>query len=213
MNCTLCCKEVNDEKSLIRHCMKKGDVEHSHLIFNDLNKDEWVQCAVCGLRRKTLRDHVLVHNMTVEQYRQKYGEIMSNKYLCDIRSSGAKAALTVDNRVYRHKCKYCDNIIDGKALICDSCKVVRTDKDKELQESKFCRLVEGDDFIRCKVCGWPDTRISKHILNEHGMNKHQYRTRFGDNVSLICKSVTDKTAFRGTHSIETRRQMSVSHMG
>jgi hypothetical protein len=91
----------------------------------------------------------------------------------------------------------------------------QTEKEKqqlEQQKLKFDGMIEGKDFVACKVCGWVDTRISGHVLSVHNLDKRQYRSQYGD-AHLICDAVKSKTAFRGSHSVETRRQMTKSHMG
>jgi predicted transcriptional regulator len=179
---------------------------------------ELVQCQIegCMYEAKTLRDHVSIHGMTTNEYKQKYGKhsLVSDDYLLKLLISGNKASKAVDDRVYRHKCRndYCDVIIDGKALVCAACKAKQQTKLLELQKLKFKDMIENRDFVVCKICGWCDTRISGHIMSAHDMNKREYRSKYGNDAQLMCDDVSSKTAFRGTHSIETRRQMAISHM-
>lgn len=180
---------------------------------------EFVQCQVegCEFKAKTLRGHVVsVHGMTTDEYKQKFGKysLVSEDYLLKLRASGNKAAETKDDRVYRHKCRNddCDVIIEGKALVCDVCKSKQQEKLLEQQKLKFKDMIEGQDFVTCKVCGWVDTRISGHIMSVHNMDKREYRLRYGNDAQLICNDVTNSTAFRGAHSIDTRRQMAISQL-
>jgi hypothetical protein len=179
---------------------------------------ELIRCQIegCTHEAKALRGHVVsVHGMTTDEYKQKYGKysLVSEDYLLKLRASGNKASETVDNRVYRHKCRNddCDVIIDGKALVCDVCKAKQQIRLLELQKLKFKDMVENQDFVVCKICGWCDTRISGHVLSVHNMDKRQYRSLYGDSL-LVCSDIANRTAFRGIHSIDTRRQMAISHM-
>jgi hypothetical protein len=90
MKCTICNVDFEIEQQFIRHCRKRRDVKHSQLLFNDSNVDDWVECKICGFRRKTLRDHVKVHNLTVEEYKSQYGEVYSKNALETVRANGRK---------------------------------------------------------------------------------------------------------------------------
>ena len=186
--------------------------------MNDITNDDIVQCQIegCNHKGKTLRDHVVrIHNMTTIEYKNKFGKhsLVSKSYLTKLQKSGNEATKTVDDRVYRHKCRNdnCENIINGKALICDDCKAKQQENLLEQQKLKFKDLIEGKDFVKCKICGWLDVRISGHIKSIHNMDKKQYRNVY-PNSQLICNDVKNKTAFRGSHSVESRRQMAISHI-
>lgn len=216
--CSACNDGVKFSKlGFIDHCRQMNDIKHNHLLFNESNVDDWTECHECTYRSATLRNHVVdVHNMTTDEYKQKYGKysLVSNNYLAKLRKSGNKATETKDSRVYSHKCKYddCENIIDGHNLICDSCKIKDIAKQKEVQrqklEEKFKGLIEGQDFVRCRICRWPDTRISEHVLNEHGLDKYQYKTKFGSDTSLVCEKSKDYAPA----TAETKKNISMGHI-
>jgi Zn ribbon nucleic-acid-binding protein len=91
MQCDICNKQFETEKQFIRHCTKKRDVDHSKLLYNENNIDEWVECKICGYRKKTLRDHVkIVHNLSVEEYKKLYGDVYSKQALETVKENGRK---------------------------------------------------------------------------------------------------------------------------
>ena len=214
--CTICDKSFENFKKLKLHCLKKKDVEHSKIVFNDDNFNDWVECKICGLRRGKINIHLKrIHGIDPEKYMKEFGSIISKNYLEEIKKNGAKAADYVDDRIYKHKCRYCDNIIEGKDLICSVCKLIKARKN---QEAKFANLIESENYVRCQckledgtTCNWPDKRISGHIKNIHGYTTKKYKNEF--NAEVICNELKQKTAFRGKHSEETKKKMGESRKG
>ena len=212
--CNVCNKGFSTENILNEH----KEEEHSCLFNNDLNKNDWVECKVenCGYRAARIDLHLKSkHNMSLEEYKQKYNsEVLSKTYLEKINSNWGDLKENAQKRKSKeHKCviENCNNIIVGEKNMCVNCtlKLARIK-----QEEKFKDKTENIDFVRCKcklengeVCGWPDTRISEHILY-HNMNTQDYKKAFDSPV--ICSSVSQKTAFRGTHSEETKKKMGIS---
>jgi len=82
--CEICLKKIKTEKALNKHYMKKRDYEHSKKLFNDSNKDEWVECNVliknknnefvkCGLRRSRIDMHIKKdHKIEKDVYERQY---------------------------------------------------------------------------------------------------------------------------------------------
>jgi len=221
IECPECQRRFKNEELFHKHCRREQEIEHSKIVFNNTNKDDWIECKIqnCGFRSTRIDKHIKKEHsfIVLDEYKKKYGGIFSKNYLEKVRNNGAKSALTVDNRVYKHKCKIegCENIIDGKALICVSCKLKIA---RERQEEKFKGQNEGYDFVRCKcelennsICGWPDRRLNHHI-RIHNYSLQQYKKEFGID-SATCKSTNEKTAFKGKHSQDTKVKMSKSHLG
>jgi predicted transcriptional regulator len=199
---------------------------HCHLIYNETNKDEWVECQVvendkkCDFRSIKISSHIKSkHEMTTEEYKKRYNSpVVSINHIERINKNWGDLSENAEKRKqHMHKCAIdkCNNIIVGEQMICVECKL----KSKKLiQEQKFKDKIENVDFVRCKcklengeVCGWPDTRISKHI-EHHGFNVQSYREMFGEDSSLICLSTTQKTAPKNRICLEeTRQKMSESH--
>ena len=214
-----CNKEFATEKILQKHYYQSKDLDHRKILYNDLNKDEWVECKVseCNYRGKTLRNHVKDHGLTIEQYKELYGNEshMAQVYIEKSRKGGFKAIEKATTRVYKdHPCEICKkNIVKSQKKICVQCKLKKA---RDNQEAKFVGLKENVDFIRCQVkledgsiCNWPDTRISRHIAH-HGYTKQQYKKEFPE-YNLVCNKTKDKTAFRGKHSEKTKKKMAASH--
>lgn len=207
------------EGELIKHFRGSKDVEHNHVLYNEKNKDKWIECKICGFRKAKIFDHVLKeHGMQTEEYEKYFGQgsLINPNYLEKIRENGKTATLFVDQRVYGpHKCKLCDNIIDGKKVICSKCKIKNARKE---QEEKFKDLEENNHFVRCQCkhedgtfCGWPDTRIFSHI-KMHNYSIHQYRQEFRGKL-LIAPALQIKQMFVGPHTEETKLKIAEAHLG
>lgn len=90
---------------------------------------------------------------------------------------------------------------------------------RELQETKFVGMQDGIDFVRCQfvfgngsICNWPDTRISGHLKAVHNCDRDKYLKLY-PSALITCKKLKMKTAFHGTHSEETKKNMAKSHLG
>jgi uncharacterized C2H2 Zn-finger protein len=219
--CLHCEETFSTENLLQEHVSKK----HSQLIFNENNKDEWVECQVvengkkCCFRSIKISAHIKSeHNMSTEEYKKNYNSpVVSINHKEKINNNWGDLSENAQKRQFHiHKCaiKNCENIIEGEQMICVSCKLKER---RENQEQMFKDKIENVDFVRCKcklengeICGWPSTRISKHI-EHHGYNVQSYRKEFGEDALLICLSTTQKTAFLGPHFEETKQKQSISH--
>jgi hypothetical protein len=85
-----CGLKFKTERQLLRHCRKMQDTEHSKLIYTDQNKRDWVECKICGLRRKKLLIHIKDHDITKEEYEDKYGKcLFSETYLANLIANGS----------------------------------------------------------------------------------------------------------------------------
>jgi len=87
--CPVCKEKFKSQKQILRHAMKKQDTEHSKIVFNDTNSDEWIECKICGLRRKKLLIHIREHNISKEDYEKQYGQLFSDKYKSQMIANGS----------------------------------------------------------------------------------------------------------------------------
>lgn len=87
--CPVCKEKFKSQKQILRHAMKKQDSEHSKIVFNDTNSDEWIECKICGLRRKKLLIHIREHNISKEDYEKQYGPLFSDKYKSEMIANGS----------------------------------------------------------------------------------------------------------------------------
>jgi len=216
-DCTVCDKKFSTQNALDSHIEKSQDKVHSNLIYNDKNKDEWVECQICGFRAKKIDAHLKYrHQLTTEVYTQKYNrQIMSIECKNKVRDNwGDNRQHALDRQQKMHKCavENCLNLVKGDTRICVSCKLRIA---KKFQEEKFEGKIEFVDFVRCKcklengeVCNWPDTRISEHITC-HNITVQDYKRMYDSPV--VCSSTCQKTAFRGTHTEETKDKIRNSH--
>jgi hypothetical protein len=91
--CPICNERVRTAKALERHCIETRETKHSCLIFNETNTDNWVECKICGLRRSIISNHIKIHNISLEDYKNKYGEVYSKNHLKNIQENGRKVLL------------------------------------------------------------------------------------------------------------------------
>jgi hypothetical protein len=55
----------------------KTTIERSRIKFpDDMDKDEYVECGVCGFRTRDLAEHPKTHGLSQLEYREKYGPIV-----------------------------------------------------------------------------------------------------------------------------------------
>lgn len=88
--CDLCLEKFGTERQLQKHYRKSKDSKHSYKLYNESNADEWVDCKICGLRRKKLIDHIKNdHNITKEEYEIKYGSVFGKIYLEVMKENGS----------------------------------------------------------------------------------------------------------------------------
>ena len=220
--CSICDLNFQNYDLFFIHCKNKTDIAHSHLIYNDSNKNCWVECQIsdgkscCGFRSARIDKHLqVVHKINVQEYKSKFGDILSNDLKKTNKENGELSKYVVDDRIYKHQCSLCTNIITGKNLICVQCKLKKA---QIQQEEKFKDKVEGMDFVRCKcnledgtICNWPDVRLTAHI-KLHGYNAALYKEHFPEE-QLYCYVIKQKVAFRGVFSEESKIKMSKSRMG
>jgi predicted RNA methylase len=80
--CEICGEACLTEKALHKHYLTSGDSKHSHILFNESNQDDWVECAICGLRRSRLDFHLEAkHKISKEEYEKNYTKCFCNSFL------------------------------------------------------------------------------------------------------------------------------------
>lgn len=73
--CEICGEACLTKEALDKHYGMSKDAQHSYVLFNETNIDDWVQCEICGLRRSRLDFHLLAdHNMSKEEYEKTYNK-------------------------------------------------------------------------------------------------------------------------------------------
>lgn len=92
-----CNKIFCSQEGLKEHLRDTDNKEHSKILFNELNKNDWVECKFCGCRRSNLVSHLKSkHNITSKQYYERFKEKFISENLLNIyRENGRHAN---DNR-------------------------------------------------------------------------------------------------------------------
>jgi hypothetical protein len=88
--CQLCNDACKTEEALQQHYFTNKDPKHSHYIFNEVNKDDWVECGICSLRRNRIDFHLNTkHNITKEDYEKKFNKsCFSKNFILKVRENG-----------------------------------------------------------------------------------------------------------------------------
>jgi len=56
-------------------------------------------------------------------------------------------------------------------------KVLKQQQDK--RDRKYEGLIEGQDYICCKECGFRSSELATHIINKHDMTVSEYKNKYG----------------------------------
>lgn len=90
--CPKCGKEFEKKSKSDSYCKEcknayqnKKRVEKSKIQFENADPDTFVICAVCGLHSACLGQHIAIHGLTAEEYKEKFNSpLFSKKYLDDL---------------------------------------------------------------------------------------------------------------------------------
>jgi hypothetical protein len=73
--CELCKKTLPTKDEYDKH-FYANDAIHSQIVFNDSNKDDWIECEICGYRSASIVYHVRdEHKISSKEYKECYGEL------------------------------------------------------------------------------------------------------------------------------------------
>lgn len=225
------------ERSFHLHLISSFDLGHNHYLYNDSNKDEWVECKECNMRKQFLSRHLTTdHNMTCEQYRIKhpFADIFAKKYkegsYRNFIEAGAKNQKRHETRKSHRTIKCIVETCNEKFPSEEGLeKHIRKTEDK-LHSSITYNDVNKSDWVECQVevngekCGCRRSNLLKHIKTKHNLSAQQYYDKYKE--SVIClrlitlfkeftiensnRDVTGKNnPFYGKHHTdETKRQIS-----
>jgi len=215
------------QKALDRHLITSKDIDHNHCYFNDSNKDDWVECAICEERRNVLTIHLKEdHNISSKEYKEIYKrEIFSKNYLENQYKSFVNAgAHAPKEREKVFKCPVADCIekFSTEHLLSHHMR----DSQDYAHSSLIFNESNINDWVECKVlgCGYRSKRIDFHIKQKHSLTLEQYKKEYGKYLSknflqqsMISgmkdheseKFLGQNNSFYGkSHSRETRQQIS-----
>lgn len=131
-----CCKKFNKPFTssmgfinMCEECFYNVIVPNTHSIYNDNNKDEWIECQYCTFRCKELCPHLKhIHNTKAKEYTEKFiGHKTKSKNICDsVRGSnnpgyqhGGKLSPWSYNSLYHTK----EEVLESRALALENCKL------------------------------------------------------------------------------------------
>ena len=107
--CKYCGKEFKNKKGVSVHrrynedCYQKWEKEQKEIEKKRLDKG-YVICEICGRKMKTITNtHLKKHDITMNEYIYKYGEVFSNDVLLEQRKNREK---TLHERYTEEELKY-----------------------------------------------------------------------------------------------------------
>lgn len=179
-------KYFKTKNSLYKHLVNSDDISHNHSLYNESNKDEWIECEVCHFRKIVLSMHLKKeHNMTVEYYKQNYNrEVESKNYqkkYKDFIMAG------VNSNKEREKKFFCIVCSEGFSTELSLKKHQESSIDHK-HSSLDCNDTNTDEWVECKVkyetetCGYRCTRIDHHLKSYHNMSVEQYKEKYGGEI-------------------------------
>lgn len=157
--CVICKSEYNPTRPIQKTC--SDECEHKHLDnirlatnarqvekrrkeslikFKDADPTTYVECGICGFKAEHLGSHIHVHDISLEEYKEKYGQVASLER--------REAVMGENNPAYGHGGKYSPfskNFIKYDEL-----------SDEEV-DAKINSLYEGNTQTRIDNCSNPTT--------------------------------------------------------
>ena len=155
--------------------------------------DDYVRCAICGECMRQLSNHVMkVHGMSAREYEEKYGVQTTSKVAFDAKAEANKRKYSgIDNHHYSKRYVY---------LLPDGSYASKSDKYKRVwgvDEIKPEHIIdastidyvpdyaknisgeEGEDYVRCVICGEKKGSLTQHLRKVHNMTSEQYSQMYG----------------------------------
>jgi len=228
--CEICSEHFKTEQSLHEHLINSNDLEHNHLLYNNSNSKDWIECKICGMRKKVILEHLkITHNLTSKQYLEQYdSSVFSENYynnsFMKFVNEGAKNQQRHETRKSHRNisCPVCFEMFASQEGL-DKHIILVDDKE---HSSLIYDDLHPDDWIECKICGCRRARIDFHIKSKHGLSCQVYKKDYGDFLSInYLKKIKDNGClnhesykyekeknpfYNKQHSVETKKQISTT---
>ena len=155
-------------------------------------KENSVVCRVCGFEGGTLCRHIAKHGLTAEEY---HGRFPGEHLIADsINESRCDKMRAKPKKSPRLECKYCGGKFNGR---------VQRRAHERREEQSYLHGIDGVDYLVCRVCGFRETMLGRHIGRWHHMTPDEYRGKYPD-ASLVLRTVIEHQVIsnKGKHSKE-----------
>lgn len=96
--------------------------EENNLKYENADPNSYVTCAICGFKGNSISCHVKIHNITNNDYKEKYGPVVSNDYISGLtgENNASYKGDNKDNLYNRNKAKY-ENADPNSYVTCAIC--------------------------------------------------------------------------------------------
>jgi Zn ribbon nucleic-acid-binding protein len=151
----------------------------THYFYNEKNIDEWVECKICGLRKPSIKKHILKHGLNSITYD---GEFFSKNY----------KEMLEDHRIERR-----NTVFQFECGICHEKFSTQNALEKHIEYSKDIQHnhsinneTNPDNWMECKICGFRREFLDKHLKLIHNLEIKEYRQQY--NAEVYSKSYAEK---------------------
>lgn len=134
---------------------------------------DFIMCMECGQKFKIIKkNHLALHNLTPEAYREKYGYPANMPLMCK-KQLKDRSEVMKSSQPWKHK---------GKS-----------------PEEKAAQAVT-EEFIECLECGKKFQSITSPHLRKHGLTPEEYRLKWGypDDMPLMSGKQIKKQALNAS---------------
>lgn len=181
------------------------------LIFISKIRDDKIVCQICGKQKSKLGIHIKkVHNIEIEEYKKLYGNHVVSDSLSKVISNKLKertgmkyskriAYKLPSGRIVRRKevwMKAWNNTPPFDSILTGEEYIIYKNEIKN-------KRVEGVDYVRCAICGYESSNISRHLRREHNIEPKKYTEKYKKEV---CCSVFKLNRYNPWTKIEKKEK-------
>ena len=155
--------------------------------------EDYVKCAICGECMSHLANHIVkVHGLSLNEYKSKYGDAIMSKSSMENRANANRVKYKdIENHHYKKRVVY---LLPNGGYASKSDKYKRAWGVDEIKPEHiidastvdyvpdYARKIageEGEDYVRCVICGERKGSLTQHLRKVHNMTSEQYSQMYG----------------------------------
>lgn len=159
--------------------------------YLDIQGKDYVKCKICGICMSHLANHIVkMHNISIEQYKQKYDNKIISDVSMEIKINANKNKFNGQKKKYHKRFVY---------LMPDGTYAPKSDQYKKawgVDEIKKQHIInaddtdyndegiQGEDYVVCVICGEKKGTLTQHLRKQHNMTKETYMQIY--NAPISC---------------------------